>query len=152
VPRQQPKRSPSSLLEHNSRFQRLAQTKLAQTKLAQPLSQVRGDKLIIMQMRILNIEAVEFRQLPRRKVFARIKAPAAREQTLPPQNLVQPRDAAGEIMRRIKERRIRVGHFRRTRQQFKRLAIGPRGFDLGQQFDSAFRPHGPMSQQTAREP
>lgn len=82
-----------------------------------------GDELIVAEVRIVSADAVNLFHLSGRQSFVRIETPAAREQPLSPQNLVQTRDAAREIVPRIEERRIRVSHFSRTREQLISLPM-----------------------------
>ena len=45
--------------------------------------QISGYEIVIVQMRVSLMDAVNFLHLTRRKVFARIEAPASGEQALP---------------------------------------------------------------------
>ena len=56
-------------------------------------------------------DPVNFFPLAGAECFVGIQAPNAFEQTLPSQNFMQTRDAASELIRCVKERRVAIGHF-----------------------------------------
>ena len=69
------------------------------------------DKRVVVEVRITAVNAVNFRCLAPAQCFIRIEAPDSFEQTLPPQNFVQPRDAATKAIRRIEEGGITISDF-----------------------------------------
>ena len=66
------------------------------------------------------MDALDVLSLPRAEPFRRVQAPDALKQTLPPQHLVQARDAAGKAVRRVEEGCIAVGDLSPAPQQFGR--------------------------------
>src|SRR5262245_363127 len=100
--------------------------------LTHPPVEIFPHELIVVHLRIAVIDAINLFHLPGRKVFARVETPAARQQSLSPQNLVQAGDAAGEIVLRVEQRGVRVGDFGRPRQRVESHAAGARRFDFGE--------------------
>ena len=102
------------------------------------------DELIVSQMRIRAIHAIDLVRLTSRQVLVRIETPPPLEQSLSSQHFVEPGDAAGEVVRGIEKRRVGVSNLRAKRQQFRRasLAAGADGVEL---FDGAARPDGPVA-------
>lgn len=70
-----------------------------------------GDKRIIAEMRVGGGDAIEFGGLSGAEGFTFVEAPNAFQQTLTAQHLMNARDAAGEVVRRVEERRVHVGDF-----------------------------------------
>ena len=95
----------------------------------QPAGQILRDEIIVIEVRVAVIDAINLFHLSGRQFFARIETPAACQQTLPPQNLVQAGDAPGKIVRRVEQHGIRVGDFSRPRQRVESPAIRARRFD-----------------------
>lgn len=113
-----------------------------------------SDELRVTEVRIFSADAVNFCHLARRQIFVRIETPAAHEQALSSQDLVEARNAACEIVARIKECCICVSHFSRACEQREGAVavIAPTGFDLFQQFDRAPCPHRPVTEQPSGKP
>ena len=80
----------------------------------QPLVPVRGDKGVVIQVRVGGADAVNLLSLAGAETFARVETPQALEQCLPPQHLMQAGDAAGELIGRVKEGRVAIGNFIRA--------------------------------------
>src|SRR5262245_12928251 len=100
--------------------------------LAHPSIEIFAHEIIVVQLRIAVIDAINLFHLPGRKIFTRVEAPAARQQSLSTQNLVQAGDATGEIVLRVEQRGVRISDFGRPRQRFESLAAGARRFDFGE--------------------
>src|SRR5215813_9236269 len=64
--------------------------------LAQPPFEIFAHELIVVQMWVAGADAINLFHLPRREVLAWVETPAARHQSLPAQDFVQPGDASGE--------------------------------------------------------
>ena len=105
---------------------------------------MRGDEGIVVQVRVGGIDAVDLLTLARAETFTRVEAPDAFKQSLPPQHLVQARDAAGKVVRRVEEGGVAVGDLSGAPQQFGRdgAAALDSAMTLAQQFDglAASRP------------
>src|SRR5262245_42656839 len=99
---------------------------------AHPPVEIFAHEVIVVQLRIAVIDAINLFHLPGRKVFARVETPATRQQSLSPQNLVQTGDATGEIVLRVEQHGVRIGDFGRPRQRVESLAAGARRFDFGE--------------------
>src|SRR5262252_9096841 len=97
-------------------------TSLAIASSFQPPGQILSDEFIVVQARILRADAINLFHLSGRKIFARVKTPSARQQSLPPQNLMQTGDASGEIALRVEQRGVGVSNFGRPRQRVESLA------------------------------
>src|SRR5262245_39415714 len=100
--------------------------------LAHPPVEIFSHEIIVVQAPIAVIDAINLFHLSGRKVFARVETPAARQQSLSAQNLMQAGDATGEIVLGVEQRGVRVGDFGRPRQRFESLAAGARRFDFGE--------------------
>src|ERR1039458_6480807 len=112
---------------------------------------MRGNEVIVVQVRVGGINAVNLLTLARAETFARVKTPDAFEQSLPSQHLVQTGDATSEVIRRVEEGRIAVGHFNGTSQEFG--GNGAAAFNgpmtLPEPFNRLVGPDCPVTQQTA---
>src|SRR5262245_25234278 len=107
-------------------------------------------------MRIRGQHAIDLAHLPWTQILMRIEAPAAGEQSLAPQDLVDPGDAAHELVDGIEERRVKVGQFGAERQELQNLlAWVTRGLATrnrqtpSKQFDRILRPDRPLPQEAA---
>ena len=87
------------------------------TTLGEPFVEVFLDKDIILKMWVCSANSVNFFGLSGGKIFFRIETPTAFEQPLPPQDFVDPRDAAVEMVNRIKDGAIGIGQLLRNRYQ-----------------------------------
>ena len=85
--------------------------------LAQPFVQMFADELVVVQMWVAPAHAVKPPRLAGRQRLRRVQAPGAFEQALTAQDFVDARDAAGEAVRRIEQRRVGVGDLRGPREQ-----------------------------------
>src|SRR5215470_5428725 len=70
----------------------------AKAVLAKPVIQVLLYESIVLEVRVCPRDAVDFFHLSGRKLFVRIEAPAAFQQSLPTKNLVNARDAAMKVV------------------------------------------------------
>ena len=95
-------------------------------------------------MRILGQHAIDFLDLPRTEIFARIQTPPSGEQALPPEDFVDSCDAARELVSGIEERRVGVRQLRAERQQEPNVVRRGRATP-SQELDRAFRPDRPLS-------
>ena len=75
------------------------------------------DEPVVRKMRISGQHAIDFLHLSRTQLLVRIQAPAAGEQPLTSKDLVNPGDAARELVGRIEQRRVDVGQLRAEREQ-----------------------------------
>jgi hypothetical protein len=87
-------------------------------RLSQPCVQSRRNKLIVVQMWIEPANAINLFGLPGREVLIGIETPAAGQQTLPAEHLMNPRNASAKPIRRIEEGRVRICDLVRERQHF----------------------------------
>ena len=108
-------------------------------------------KSVVLQVRIRFAYPIYFFDLSGREFFMRIETPSPLEQSLPPQDLMNSRNAAAKLVRRIKDCGVCIGNLLRERQQVKRNQIGLR-LHKRQMIDGSFRPHRPVSQQPTRHP
>ena len=69
---------------------------------------MRGDKIVVVEMRIAAINTVDFAALPGGEAFVRIETGDPLKESLPAQDFVDARDAAGKLVRRIKEGGIAI--------------------------------------------
>src|SRR6266566_8712943 len=90
---------------------------------SEPPVQVFSDELVVREMWIVGKRAIDLVHLPRTQILIRIETPAAGEQPLAPEDLVDPWDASRELMRGIEERRVGVGQFGAKRQQLHDLVM-----------------------------
>src|SRR5689334_14676269 len=74
--------------------------------LAKPLIKMLLHEVVVRQMRIGSVDTINFLGLSRRKIFIRVKAPAALKQPLASQNFMNTRNTAVKIVRWIEERGI----------------------------------------------
>src|ERR1017187_6745697 len=114
---------------------------------------MRGDEVIVVQVRVGGINAVNLLTLARAETFTGVKTPDTFKQPLPPQHLVQTGDATGEVIRCVEKGRVAVGHFNGTPQEFG--GNGAAAFNgpmtLPEQFNRLAGPDRPVTQQTAYE-
>ena len=75
----------------------------------EPLIAMSGDEVVVVEMRVGAMDAINFSKLARAERFVFIEAPQAFEQALPSQDFVQTSDAAAEAVRGIKEGGVAVG-------------------------------------------
>ena len=73
-----------------------------------------GYKGVVVQVWVGSIDAVNLLVLTRTEILSRVEAPDALKQTLPPQHLVQPGNAAGETVGGVEEGCVAVGDFSRA--------------------------------------
>ena len=85
--------------------------------LAQPLLEVFGNEIVIREVRIALTDAIDLRGLPVAECFVGVKAPVAFKQSLTPQHLVNTRDAAGEIVGRVKQHGVGISDLNVPAQQ-----------------------------------
>src|SRR5438046_8893082 len=105
---------------------------------------------VVMQMRIGAADSIDFGVLARRETLICIEAPCAFEQALSAQDLVNSRNAAGEIVRRIKNRSVAVGYLRRQcEERSGNRFAATQAFAFGQQIDGFACPASPLAEQTA---
>src|SRR4051812_19767202 len=76
--------------------------------LAKPFIKMLPYKIIILQVRIEPANAINLFHLTGGKFFFGIETPAAFQQPLSAQDLVNPGNASVEVMRRIEERGVRI--------------------------------------------
>ena len=100
--------------------------------LAYPPVEIFAHEIIVVKLRIAVIDSINLFHLAGRKLFARVETPAARQQSLSAQNLVQTGDATREIMLRVEQRGVRIRDFGRPRQRVESLATGARALDFGE--------------------
>ena len=81
---------------------------------------MRGDEIVIVQMRIGVMDACDFLRLSRRQRLLWIQTPCSRQKSLPPKNFMQSRDAPCKAMLRIENRRVAVRDLHGERKQFLR--------------------------------
>ena len=79
------------------------------------------DELVVGQMRIAGEHAIDVVHLSGAQLLVRIQAPAPREQTLPAKDLVNSRDAAGELVGRVEQGGVDVGQLGAEREQLQRI-------------------------------
>src|SRR5882724_6727617 len=101
-------------------------------------------------MRIAFAHAIDFLALARRQILVGIKTPAAFEQTLSPQNLMNSGDAPAKLIPWVKNCGICVcdllGERKQIRGNLLRGALRQREMANG-----SLRPHRPMTQQSAND-
>ena len=68
---------------------------------AQPLVDVRGDEIVVLQRGIGATDAVDVCHLAWREILVRIQTPPSLEEPLPPKDFVETGDAAGEVIARV---------------------------------------------------
>src|ERR1043165_3089134 len=87
-----------------------------QNSSAQPLVKMLADELVVVEVRVIATDALDFLGLTGGKRFAWVETPGAFEQALPPEDFVNSRNAAGKTVRCVKQRRVAVGDLRRQRE------------------------------------
>src|SRR5215469_13196718 len=98
--------------------------------LRQPALQIRAHEGIVVEVRIGCADAVDLLALSRSQRLARVETPDAFEQSLAAQDFVATGDHAVEVVGRVEDRRVAVGHLRVERQEFSRyLVLGDRRMD-----------------------
>ena len=105
-----------------------------------------GDEVVVVEMRVGAIDAVNLRELAGAERFVFIEAPEAFQQALTAQHFMQTGDAAAEAVRGIEERGVAIGDLDAEAQQLRR------GIGIAaalKQLDRALRPHRPMTEQAA---
>src|SRR5262249_50767075 len=97
--------------------------------------------------------ALDLALLARGQVLARVEAEAPGEQALPPQHLVEPRDAAAKAVRGVEERSVGVRDLVAEREQLPRAfaAAATAGLDGLEEQDRAPRPDRPLAEEAPRE-
>src|SRR5687767_423857 len=75
----------------------------------QPAIQALLDERIVGQVRIPRQHAIDLGGLSRAQLLVRVQAPAAGEEPLTPQDLVDARNAAGKLMGGVEQRGVGVG-------------------------------------------
>src|SRR6516165_9371869 len=93
---------------------------------AEPPLQIRVDKIVVVEMRIRRINAVDFLLLSWTEGFRRIEAPDALKQSLPAEDLVATGDDAAKFIGHIEDRRVAIRHLRFELEQ---IAIDGAGGD-----------------------
>src|SRR3954454_3165788 len=96
---------------------------ISSARLAKPFIKVLLHENIILKMRIASAHAIEFLALTRREFLRGVETPAALKQALTPQYLMDPRNAAAEVVRGIEDGAIRICDLLSQRQQFARNRI-----------------------------
>lgn len=76
----------------------------------QPLVAMLRDEIVVVQMRIGGMHAVDLLKLARTERFFGVEAPQAFEQALTAQDFMQTSDAAVETVRRVEEGGVAIGH------------------------------------------
>ena len=69
---------------------------------------MRGDELVVMQMRIGVMDTCDLLRLPRRQCLFWIQAPVAWQKPLPPKDFMQTWNTPRKLMLRIENRRVAV--------------------------------------------
>jgi hypothetical protein len=105
-----------------------------------------GDEVVVMEMRIGAIDAVNLSELVGAQRFVFIEAPDTFEQALAAQDFMQTGDAASVAVRGIEEGGVAIGDFDAKSQQV-RGGIGVAA--AFEQSNRTFCPHRPMTEQTA---
>src|SRR5688572_33051555 len=96
--------------------------------LPEPLVAVLRDELVVVQVRVRAVDAVDLLRLPGTHRLMRVEAPGAFQQSLSAQDLVDAGDAAVEVVGAVEERGVAVGDFYVEAQQLGReLALSRRG-------------------------
>src|SRR5215469_16277305 len=96
----------------------------------EPALQIRAHEGIVVEVRIGCADAVDLLALSRSQRLARVETPDAFEQSLAAQDFVATGDHAVEVVGRVEDRRVAVGHLRVERQEFSRyLVLGDRRMD-----------------------
>ena len=104
-------------------------------------------------MRVCAADAIDFGCLSRAERFGWIQTPDARDESLPPQYFLDPRDASRKAIGRIEERGVRIGDLRATLQKTGRYVSRPRcRLTVGEQPHCRLGPHGPVTEQAANDP
>src|SRR5690606_25500068 len=120
-------------------------------RLRQPLVAMTSNELVVRPMRIARADAVDLGQLTGRKLLPAVQRPPSLEKPLPPQDLMNPGDAASESVPGIEQRAVRVGELGVEGHQpggdrVSRIAYSP---DLLQHRHRGMRPNRPLTQQAA---
>src|SRR5687768_13173925 len=119
----------------------------------QPLVPAFGDEVVVVQVRIRGIDPVDLFLLTRTEPLVRIQPPVAIQQSLPSQNFVQSRDAAGELVGGVEERGVAVGDLDAAHEHVARdLALIAVMLTLDEQPRRLLRPNRPVAQQPANDP
>src|SRR5260370_1000352 len=102
-------------------------------------------------MGIGGVDAIDLFSLSGAEGFVGIQAPDTFQEALPPQDLMQSRDAVGEIVRRVEKGCVGIGNFGAPLQQIFRSASssGHNGMALLQKIDGASSPYRPVAQKAA---
>jgi hypothetical protein len=106
-----------------------------------------ANERIVVQMRIGCVDAIDLVLLSRAKRFLWIEAPCALQQTLAPQDFVQPCDATSKAVGCVEKGRIRVGDFDAVLKKFSGSAgCAPSGgLAFAEEFHRAPGPDGPVA-------
>ena len=94
---------------------------------SEPLVQMRANERIVRKMRVRAADAIDFGRLAGAEALVRAQAPRAPHEPLPTQHLLNSRDASGEAIRRVEERRVGIGDLHAALQQRRRHLTGTRG-------------------------
>src|SRR5579872_1372787 len=115
------------------------------TFLLQPSVAMFAYEIVVVQLGIRGVDSIDLFALARAEALVRIEAPKSFQQSLPPQNFVQARNASGEFVRSVEKRGVAVGHVNRLLQYARRNRLF--AFDEGVTFikklHRAFRPNRP---------
>src|SRR5215831_20838818 len=105
---------------------------------------------VVVEVRIGRADPVDLLLLSASQRLARVEAPDAFEQPLAAQDFVATRDHAVEVVGRVEDRGVAIGHLRVERQEFSGyLVLGDRRVDALQQLDRPLDPYAPMAEQPA---
>src|SRR6266576_2827831 len=102
-------------------------------------------------MGIGGVDAIDLFSLSGTEGFVGIQAPDTFQEALPPQDLMQAGDAAGEVVRHVEKGRVGIGNFGAPLEQIFRNASCSRhnGMALLQEIDGAASPYRPVAQWAA---
>jgi len=108
---------------------------------------VLADEVVVVEMRIRGMDAGDFVALAWAERLVGIEAPNTFEQALAAKNLVQARDAAGEIIGCVEQGCVGIRDFDTFAKKFLRNGeAGLRGgVTLIEQFDCAASPNRPVA-------
>src|SRR6267154_4114987 len=102
-------------------------------------------------MGIRGVNAIDLLLLSGAEGFVGIQAPDTFQEALPPQDFMEARDAAGEIVRHVEKGCVGICYFRTPLEQIFRNAscAGHNGVALLQEIDGAASPYRPVAQKAA---
>ena len=90
--------------------------RLGQSCTVQPASEVGLNEVVVIEMGVGLINAVDFLGLAGRELFVRIEAERIAQEPLAAQDLVDARNAARETVRGIEKGGVAISHFRGPRE------------------------------------